>query len=261
MSLSLKPSDAKPMADLSGALVTIRNPLFVIQEFEPKGADGKPRGKKQEKTKLRLEFYLEGIEKPIVRHYNVSDAAIICPSQDGHKLEAAEGRDSETTTLNDNCTFVKFQKHLVDAGFPEDEIEEDIAFLDGVKVQLLSVTETYKGLVDEKTGRDATGTYEFPQKYVGKAGGASAGKAAKKGAVAAADAQDDEKDQVVATVIEILSEEGTLTKPQLTQRVTKKLSGSPLMRKALGLVSSDVFLKTGEAWTFENGKISLVGGE
>jgi len=259
MSLSLKPSDANSMAGLADSVVTIRNPIFLVQPFEGKDAKGKTIT--LEKTRARLQFELEGVDNLVTRSYNVSDSAIIVPGPDGFTLEAAEGRDPEQTRLNDKSAWIQFTQHLVDAGFPEDAIQDDIRFLEGVRVQLMEKVEVYKNLKDEH-GNAQESRREVPQKYLGRvAGGAASAKAGNGkpvSAVAQADQETDDRSAIEAAMLTILSE-GPVSKPQLVQKINSAFAANrQLQLKALKLVSSDVYLKSSATWKFDGKQVALV---
>jgi hypothetical protein len=69
------------------------------------------------------------------QYYSAGRASDWEPSANGEKLEAV-GRAS---SLNKQSNFMFFMKHLIEAGFPEDQIDDDISVLEGLKCHMVRV--------------------------------------------------------------------------------------------------------------------------
>jgi len=137
--VSIRPSD---MVDSGGAPVDrnllVRDAKFVIFQYTKK--DGSPALKPDgtpAKT-IAAEITLlddEGNEN--VQHYSVGDPERFVPSGDGKTLVSVSGAES----ISKSCNFHILMNGLVNAGFPENRLDDDISSLKGLYAYWIGVPE------------------------------------------------------------------------------------------------------------------------
>lgn len=252
MGLSLKPSEMQAGGGLwSDIDATITGAKFMITTFDGKVPEGR-----------------------VVLELNVDDDAgegheqmLSCgngkftPSEDGGTLEGS-GK------INNGSNFGQFIISMVNAGFPENKLDDDIGILVGTKAHFERVAApkrsgmTKAPRADGKTYEDTILVvtkilqlpWDAPKK--GKAMAKVAGKpAAGKAAVKGTD--NDVASEATDAVMEVLSgnPEG-MTKQQLAKALFQVVKGNTNASAIVKMCYDEEFLGSGP-WSFEDGVVSM----
>jgi hypothetical protein len=168
--ISLRPSDAQAGGFLDDADVTFAELRFVVWDYMGKAAPAVAlRVSMEEADGTRHEQY-----------YSAGDPAKYQPSMDGKTIEPLAG----ATGLNQNTNVIAFITSIVNAGFPEDKLGEDVSIFDGMYVHVNQVAQPkrpgLKKAADdkEKTYLLVTKILRLPWEAVAKAPAKGAPKAA-----------------------------------------------------------------------------------
>ena len=205
----------------------------------------------------------------VVQYWTVGKSSDWMPSEDEKKLVAI-GR---ATQLNASSNGALMLASLVNSGFPEDKIVDDITCFQGLEGHMTRVPAPKRGMVkapraDGKVYEDTVLTFasisKMPwEKVKGKA--AAAPKAGTKAAPKAAPAPkpeesgdgDDIESKVQNILLEILSEvEGGIKKQQIPGLLFKKAAADPDKQAMIQIAFKEDFLSSGP-WTYEKGLLSL----
>lgn len=226
------------------------------------------QGKAAASPSLRMTLTLEdGSEAS--QNWSVGKVTDWQPSDDGKTLVAI-GR---ATNLNRQSNGALLLESIVNSGFPEDKIGDDISIFDGLEAHFVRVPAPERKGMTKRT--DAAGNViESTVLTIDKiirlpwdkaaAKGKAAPKAGPKGAPAKAPAtaaktadNGDLAEVTTSMVMEILSEnpEG-INKAQLPALIFKKAATHPQKAQIVQQAFKDDFLSAGP-WTYEGGKISL----
>ena len=128
MAVSNRPSDARPTGFLDGITVEISNARFVEWDYD---------GRMEKKT-LFAQLTFVGPEVPKgehIQYYSAGDLKFFEPSADGRTLVSKGTRED----LTDGCNFISFMAQLVNSGFPEDQLGEDISKIEGTCGTLVQI--------------------------------------------------------------------------------------------------------------------------
>lgn len=237
--MSLRPSEMTTGGALiDDADVTISAAKFVLYDF-----NGKADTKACAALTLKTEDGDEHVE-----YLSAADPKHFEPSSDGSRLLAT----GDKTGLNNNSKFAIFVVSLINAGFAESEISDDIGFLQGLRVHIkrqaapkgwssmqkrgereptvLEVT----AILDEKPAKSAKGA----------AGKGAPAKAASKAAPKAA-AGEDFDDELMQIVVKAATEAGgSLDKKALVPAVFR-LAPAATKKAMVKRVFEDDFLNAG----------------
>ena len=199
--------------------------------------------------------------------YSAGDKKHFLPSEDdGGRSVIAVGTK---TQLNNTTNFYDFSKNLVNAGFPESEMGENLDFLIGVKGHVVRVPQRKRTGLVLQTSESGEATSDnrtllvfdqitggFPGESKPKSKSKSGQKAAKvaKEINAAIDGVDE---KATSLVVQILSEnDGETPKAALLQGILKLTVKDNDKVQILKRVASVEFLEAGP-WEFEDGVLSL----
>jgi len=198
-------------------------------------------------------------EEPITQYWNMGDAADWKPSEDGKSPAGVGTRIVSTGNvefLNASTNGMKLFQSLVDAGFPADDLGDDLAALEGLAVHVKRVPSKRKGL-ERTDGRPDTvlvvsAILEEEKPAKGK-------KAARKTPVAAAGTDSPElAERATGILVELLTEhpDGIIAKREVPAKLVPKVKGDKDKNAIISLLFKDEFLSSGP-WTYENGMIKL----
>lgn len=260
----------RPDAMVTGGLVddidvTLDSVRFVLYDYDGKVQDGV----------LALHVKMkddDGTEYD--QYYSAGDPKFFVPSKDGKMAMPVGSR----TALSSSSNAAQFLISLVNAGFPQEQMEADVSIFESMKVHVNRVAQPKRsGIIKnasdndrEKTVLIVTRIIAMPGEEPVKKGGAktTAGtkaaapattKAGTKAAPKAAAPADD--DDVAATLTEVVTTAlaeagGTVTKKDITGIVFRALKDHPARNQAVKLVHTDEFLASGP-WTFDGSELSL----
>jgi hypothetical protein len=209
-----------------------------------------------------------GIEdgEDVEQYWSVGKASDWMPSEDGKKLVAI-GR---ATQINASSNAAILLKSIVDAGFPENKVSDDITCFEGIEGHVMRVPAPKRNVTkapraDGKVYEDTILTFasitKLPwEKATGK-------KSASKKSAPAQDVQEETPDageegdleeRTQGILLEILSENPDGVKKQgLPGLIFKKIGAKDPDRSAiLQLAFKDDFLSSGP-WTYNKGQLSL----
>jgi len=249
---SLKPSDAASgfsLDDVDGTLVTLRFTDEPPPQYVP-----------QDPT-LFLEVSFTGKDfEDCSQHYSAGKLARFVPSEDGLRAVPADEDDYDDDG-NPNISLVKstnailFLKSIVDNGFDEEKIGDEVDVFEGLDVHLRQVPQPKRG------GLDAVGADPKPILLVTKINALPGEK--KKGKrkatskkAAPVEASGDVTEKAINTVIAAVAvSENGLKKKDLLIEIFKALAKDDDRNEVVALVKTDEFLENGP-WTYEDGNLS-----
>jgi hypothetical protein len=255
--ISLRPSDAQAGGFLDDADVVLKECRFVRWDYAGKAPES-----------VALKVTMEDDDARIhEQYYSAGDPKKITPSADGR---AVVGVESSPGGLTSSTNAVAFITSLVNAGFPEDSITNDVGVFDGMAVHVNQVAQPKRvGLKDAKENK----TYLLVTKILRMPGEAVPPKPAK-GApapqqkagprpvpanavptptpspapVPGAEPSADVVAKARATVLDILAQKGgAIPKQKLPTEAFRALSNDPDRNTIVTLVFQDAFLAQGVA--------------
>lgn len=260
--LSLRPSDAQAGGFLDDVDVVLTSLRFVVWDYQGKG---------EPTVALKVDM-LDAEERVHEQYYSAGSPDKLIPNDDGRAVLPL----GEATGLNASCNAIAFLTSLVNAGFPEDKIGNDIGVFDGTVAHVNQVAQPKRtGL---KTPQKEGKTYLLVTKIVRlpwEAAPAAAPKAAKgapapKNAtpkpVAAAPAAVAKPAPVASpapapgaepteeismkarmTMMQVLSEKGPLAKGKLPTEAFRALANDADRNAIVTLVFQEPFLQAAAA--------------
>lgn len=200
----------------------------------------------------------------VTQYWSMGSAEDWVPSEDGKQLLAIGKATGIRATSNGGI----FLKSLLDAGFPADQLGDDISVLDGMQAHVIQVpAPKRKGLAPRDSKFEQTiliigeiqvmpGEKKAP---AGKPKGAA--KASAKAKTKAAPKEEPEggdlNDKATEAIMEILAETGTVTKKELPAKIFATMKADPDRNAIVKLVFDDEFLAAGP-WDYEDG--TLISG-
>lgn len=207
------------------------------------------------------------------QYYSVGKGTDWQPSEDGKQLIAV-GKATGITNSS-NCALLI--NSLVDAGFPENRIPEDVSLLEGLRAHMTRIPAPKRGGVVKAPRADGrvfedtvliVGTIITLPWDVKKAATAAKGKpavaaagVAAKPAAAVAAADDDIDSRCSEILLEILAETAEtmpngIPKGQIPGLAFKKVAKDPSKNKIVTRIFQDAFLNAG-AWVYTNGVVTM----
>jgi hypothetical protein len=208
------------------------------------------------------------------QYWSIGNSKDWVPSEDGKTLIPV----GSATSLKTNSNGMMLLKSVVDSGFPEDKLGEDVSIFAGMICHVVRVPAPKRSGLEKRERADGK-EYEqtvlvvdridkFPwekPKATGasKAAGATGvAKAAKQATATAKAGTSAPAEDVLAlateTVLEILVEAGgSVAKTTLPTATFRKLMGNSLQQKVVALVSKPDFLGNIEGTTFADGTLSF----
>ena len=187
------------------------------------------------------------------QHYSAGDPARFQPSADGKTLEALTSSEN----LSKSSNYYVLMNALINAGFPENKLGEDISVLDGLYTHNIGIPEPKRsGLVREPVEGARERVISVPDSIIklpweGKAG-AKAAPAKKAAETTEEDAGDAEAD-ALTMVTEMLADADKVTRQQVATKAIKS-KNQPVAK----LVFSPKFVEvlTGAGYALDGEEIS-----
>jgi len=182
------------------------------------------------------------------------------PSEDGKKLVAI----GKATALVRSSNAGILMESIINSGFPEDKISDDISALEGMEVHMMRVPAPKRGglvKTERSDGKDFEATVltvskinKLPWEKKSAKGGAKGKGAGKADTVADGDVQSSAE----AALMSVLAQHPDgVTKQQIPGLVFKEVDAKDLNRnEVVKLVFTDDFLKAGP-WEFADGTVKL----
>jgi len=160
----------------------------------------------------------EGTE--YTQHYSAGDPNRFQPSADGKTLEAL----TESTNLSKSSNYYILMNALINAGFPENKLGEDISVLDGLYTHNIGIPEPKRsGLVREAAEGARERVISVPDSII-KLPWENKGKGTTKGKAPAAPAEEDAGDaeaDALAMITEMLADADEVTRQQVATKAIR----------------------------------------
>jgi hypothetical protein len=273
--VSLRPSDAQAGGFLDDADVTFAQMRFVLWDYGGKAP-----------MSIALKVDMEDDDGKLhEQYYSAGDPTKMQPSADGKAIVPIAG----ATGLNVNTNAVAFISSMVNAGFPEDKIGNDISVFDGLGAHVNQVAQPKRpGLkkpeMEAKTYLLVTKINRLPWEAAPKPVAKGAPPAAAKGApapgpravpppaapvavapvaVVTEGASDNGAlvQKARSTVLQILAEKGgAVLKKQLPTEAFRTLSNDPDRNAIVTMVFQDAFIAAAVAegaFAFDGQQLTL----
>ncbi len=228
--------------------VVIKEARFVMWDYNGKSAAG-------DSPCLHLNLDLDGDE--VEQYYSMGAAKDWMPSEDGKNLLAVGSASGIRKSSNGGI----FLMSLIDAGFPADDLAEDVSVLDGLQAHMVQVpAPKRKGLKDEKESKYektilvVSSIIALPgekKKPKGAPKNAGSGSTKPKGKATAKTEEPDNdiNSAAVTAILGILADEPTLTKKDIPAKLFSVLGKDPNRNAIIKLAFDDEFLSSGP-WTY-----------
>lgn len=247
---SLKPSDAAAGGVIDDCDVEIMECRFV-DDFDYGGT-------RDSVFALRIEFKSEDYADNPVQHFTAGDLERWQPSQDGLRAVPI----GSATALNKNCNAVLFLASLVNCGFPEEKIEQDVDVFEGTQCHVKQIPQPDRpGLKKDPENKgvilvaDKIHAYPWDKKSKGK--GKAKGRATAKAKEEEVPADGAVEEKAIETVIKLITKaKGSATYDEISTAAFRELSKDPLRNPAIQLIAKKSFLENGP-WTYEDGTLSM----
>ena len=227
--ISIRPSD---MVDSGGAPVDrnmlVQSAKFVIFQYTKKDGSPalKPDGTPAKTTACALTL-LDDDGNANLQHYSAGDPERFVPSSDGKTLVSVSGAES----ISKSCNFHVLMNALVNAGYPENKLDDDVSTLDGLYAFWIGVPEPKRpGLA--RTAEQEARTRVIPVPSVIHKLPWEKAKAGVKvptgaGAPKAAGPAGDVLAQTIEFVGKVVGESGLATRQELAARIFTDLAKDP----------------------------------
>jgi hypothetical protein len=248
---SLRPSDHSEATGLWQGRGKVAGAAFVMFDYG---------GKSDPKPTAQLNIQPEEGGDVVEQHWSVGKDTDWMPSEDGSRLVAI-GRATQINTSSNLSILIT---SMVNAGFPEDKLTDNIGDLVGLDADFVRVAAPKRPGLPVREGQQESQIlivneiFQLPwEKKAGKPAAAKAAKPTGKAATAEeAGEEESAEDLATALVVSILAEKGSIKKQQLSTHLFKELKGNPRMKEIMQVAYSDDFLSEGP-WTFEGGELSM----
>ena len=217
---------------------------------------------------LKLSMEVDGLEGEQEQYWSMGKGTDWQPNEDGTQLVAV----GKSTGITSSSNMGIFMTSLVNAGFPENKITDDIRFLEGLKAHMVRVPAPKRGGTTPKAPRADGRVFEQTILTVGtilqqpgekaKAKPATgkpsvAGTTVKAAPVATAATSDDVDERCSEVLMEILSENPDgVAKAKIPGLAMPKIKADVNKNKIITRLFQEDFLNSG-AWDYTNGKVSL----
>jgi hypothetical protein len=260
--VSLRPSDLQHSTGLiDDADLTVKEARFLLYDYN---------GTIQNAT-LALGLILVDDEgKEYEQYFSAGDPKHFVPSKDGKRAIQV----GQKTGLNDNSNFAMFIMALVNAGFPEDQLSDDVSAFEGLYAHWNRQAQPERsglaqGQKQAEKGREKS--VLVPTKILAMPGeakkGAAKGKTAATAKAAPSKANgssttapaDDLDSAATDAVLTVLGDAGgSLEKVKLSPALFKQLAKDPNRNKIVQIAFRDDFLGAEDKpWNYDGSTISL----
>jgi hypothetical protein len=260
--VSLRPSDLQHSTGLiDDADLTVKEAKFLLYDYN---------GTVQNAT-LALGLILVDDEgKEYEQYFSAGDPKHFVPSKDGKRAIQV----GQKTGLNDNSNFAMFIMALVNAGFPEDQLSDDVSAFEGLYAHWNRQAQPERsGLAQgQKQEKGREKSVLVPTKILSMPGeakkGATKGKAttaatkaapAKANGSSATAPSDDLDAAATDAVLTVIGDAGgSIEKTKLSPALFKQLAKDPNRNKIVQMAFKDDFLAAdGRPWQYDGATISL----
>jgi len=159
------------------------------------------------------------------QHYSAGDPARFQPSKDGKTLEALTSSEN----LSKSSNYYVLMNALINAGFPENKLGEDISALDGLYTHNIGIPEPKRSGLVRETAEGARerqisvpdSILKLPWENKGKGAAKTAAPPAKGKATAAVEDTGDAEADALAMVTEMLAETDKVTRQQVATKAIR----------------------------------------
>lgn len=225
------------------------------------------QGKADPAPCLKITMECEDFDDPMEQYYSMGSANDWIPSDDGSQLVAV----GKATNIRMSTNGGIFLKALIDAGYPADDLGDDITTLNGLQAHVIQVPAPKRNL--KKTKKQEEREEKFgpptilvvseivalpgekkkpagaPKKAAGKGKAANGKKAAGK---KTPEGDTSLNDKAITAIMEILSDAGTITKKELPAKIFQTMKEDPDRNAVVKVVFDDEFLANGP-WEYDDG--------
>lgn len=264
MGISLKPSEATQGGLLDNVNAEVKECSFVLYDYNGKVPTPNPA--------LRMLLKDADTGEEYEQYWSIGNSKDWVPSENGKELVPV----GSASSLKTNSNGMVFLTSLVNAGFPEDKIGDNVGVFEGMVAHFIRVAAPKRtGLEKQKRddGKDFEATIltvdqitKLPwekAKAAGAPGGAKAGAGAGAGAKAGtsttttATSSPDLAAKAQELVMQVLSENPDgITRKDLPTKIFQKVGSDPDRNAIVTLVFKEEFLSNGP-WAYADGKVSL----
>jgi len=186
------------------------------------------------------------------QHYSAGDPNRFQPSKDGKTLEAL----TESVNLSKSSNYYILMNALINAGFPENKLGDDLSVLDGLYTHNIGLPEPKRsGLVRETTEGARERVISVPDSII-KLPWENKGRAATKGKAAVAPAEEDAGDaeaDALTMVTEMLADADKVTRQQVAAKAIRS-KNQPVAKLIFGPRFAEVL--TGAGYVLDGEEIS-----
>jgi len=244
---SLKPSDAASGIMLDDVDATLETLRFT---------DEPPTGYQAGSLFLVVSFSGKDIEDAS-QHYSAGSLDRFVPSGDGLRAVPADEDDYDedgdpTISLVKSTNAILFLKSIVDNGFKEDDIGDEVDVFEGLDVHLRQVPQPKRSGLDQDD--DKPRTILLVTKINATAGERKAkGKGKSKKAAPASEGVTVKATELV--IAAVASSENGIAKKDVLIEAFKALAKDDDRKEVIDLIKTDEFLESGP-WTYEGGNLS-----
>lgn len=263
---SLRPSDFSE----GGGLLDDANVLWKELEFTTFDFNS---GTEKPVLKITMEDLDSDKGDDIVQYFSCGSEEMWQPSDDGRELEyiGKPRKDGSEPNINKGTNFGILITSLIEAGYPEDQLETDCTTMQGLKCHMVRVPAPKRknsSAFQRDDDRPQTNLIvetiiELPGGKKGAAKGKTSKPETKNTKPAATKKEENEggdvdvNDRAVEVVMELLGEnEKGLTKQKLASLVFQRVKDDKNRSQISKIVFSDEFLESGP-WTYEKGVAKL----
>ena len=185
----------------------------------------------------------EGTE--YTQHYSAGDPNRFQPSAGGKTLEALTSSEN----LSKSSNYYILMNALINAGFPENRLAEDISVLDGLYTHNIGIPEPKRsGLVRETAEGARERVISVPDSIIKLPWEGKAGKAAlaKKAAAPAEESTEDAEADALAMVTEMLADADKVTRQQVATKAIRS-KNQPVAKLVFSPKFAEVLTEAGFA--------------
>ncbi|MCK5608607.1 hypothetical protein KAR91_42385 [Candidatus Pacearchaeota archaeon] len=223
------------------------------------------QGKANPTPCLKITMECEDIDDPMEQYYSMGSANDWIPSEDGTQLVAV----GKATNIRLSSNGGIFLKALIDAGYPAEDLGDDISTLDGLQAHVIQIPAPKRGMKKSKEQEEREERFGPPtilvvseivalpgekKKPKGAPKKAAGKKATGKGKAASKKKEDsgDLNEKALTAVMDILLEAGTITKKELPAKIFQTMKEDPDRNAMVKIVFDDAFLESGP-WDYADG--------
>lgn len=250
---SLRPSEF-----VSGGLIDDVNVEITAASFVEWDYQGKIP---QPVLAVKVTMQPEDGDEAVDQFYSAGDLKNWMPSKDGKRAVKV----GTASSLNNGSNFAQFITSLVNAGFPEDKIADDVTFMVGTQGHVKRVPQPKRSGIIRGGGTEGREPTVLLMTKIdalpgeGKKGKKSTTKKASASTPSTPNASSEEIDgKAVGAVLAVLAEQGgSVSKAKLSAAVFHQLKDDPQRNLVVARAYTDDFLGAdGQPWSYDGSSIS-----